>query len=165
MGCEAGQCKTSTPYGIFIVTPSFQGWPTKTKEAPSPSYVYIYIYIYIHIYMVFITDGFFEVAIESFLSGIWTHGHWIPFWCSNWLSYQAMSSTHTQIQCSTATPVLSFVQCHISFWLFIVSHHISLWCVYIYIYIYIFPKQYGNVLVLYINLFKNTFCFANILSF
>ena len=27
--------------------------------------LYIYIYIYIYIYMVFITEGFFEVAIES----------------------------------------------------------------------------------------------------
>ena len=36
MGCEAGQCKTSTPYGIFIMTPSLEGWPTKAKEAPSP---------------------------------------------------------------------------------------------------------------------------------
>ena len=36
MGCEAGRCKTSTPYGIFIVTPSLEGWPTKAKDAPSP---------------------------------------------------------------------------------------------------------------------------------
>ena len=36
MGCEAGQCKTSTPEGIFIVRPSIEGWPTKAKEAPSP---------------------------------------------------------------------------------------------------------------------------------
>ena len=36
MGCEAGQCKTSSPEGIFIVTPSLEGWPTKAKEAPSP---------------------------------------------------------------------------------------------------------------------------------
>ena len=28
-------------------------------------YIYIYIHIYIHIYMVFITEGFFEVAIGS----------------------------------------------------------------------------------------------------
>ena len=28
-------------------------------------HVYIYIYIYIYIYMVFTTEGFFEVAIES----------------------------------------------------------------------------------------------------
>ena len=70
MGCEAGQCKTSTPYGIFIVTPSFQGWPTKTKEAPPPNYVCMYIYIYIYTYIYICTDGFFEVAIESCLSGI-----------------------------------------------------------------------------------------------
>ena len=37
MGCEAGRCnKISTPEGIFIVTPSLEGWPTKAKEAPSP---------------------------------------------------------------------------------------------------------------------------------
>ena len=36
MGCEAGRCKTSTPKGIFIVTPSLEGWPTKVKEAPFP---------------------------------------------------------------------------------------------------------------------------------
>ena len=36
MGCEAGRCKTSTPKGIFIMTPSLEGWPTKPKEAPSP---------------------------------------------------------------------------------------------------------------------------------
>ena len=36
MRCEAGRCKTSTPYGIFIVTPSLEGSPTKAKEAPSP---------------------------------------------------------------------------------------------------------------------------------
>ena len=36
MGCEVGQCKTSTPQDIFIVTPSLEGWPTKAKHAPSP---------------------------------------------------------------------------------------------------------------------------------
>ena len=36
MGCEAGCSKTSTPKGIFIVTPSLEGWPIKAKEAPSP---------------------------------------------------------------------------------------------------------------------------------
>ena len=35
MECKAGQCKTSTPKGIFIVTPLLEGWPTKAKEAPS----------------------------------------------------------------------------------------------------------------------------------
>ena len=36
MACEAGQRnKTSTPEGTFIVIPSLEGWPTKTKEAPS----------------------------------------------------------------------------------------------------------------------------------
>ena len=36
MGCEAGRCKTSTPQGIFIVTPSLEWSPTKAKEALSP---------------------------------------------------------------------------------------------------------------------------------
>ena len=40
MGCKAGQCagqcKTSTLQGIFIMAPSLEGWPTKAKEAPSP---------------------------------------------------------------------------------------------------------------------------------
>ena len=40
MGCEAGRCnKTSTPLGIFIVTSSLEGWPTKAKEVPSPNEV------------------------------------------------------------------------------------------------------------------------------
>ena len=34
MSCIAGECKTSTT-GIFIVTPSLEGWPTKDKEATS----------------------------------------------------------------------------------------------------------------------------------
>ena len=36
MECSTGQCKTSTPQGIFIVISSLEGWPTKAKEAPSP---------------------------------------------------------------------------------------------------------------------------------
>ena len=36
MGCKAGRCKTSAPRGIFIVTPSLEGLPTKAKEALSP---------------------------------------------------------------------------------------------------------------------------------
>ena len=36
MGSRAGRCKISTPYGIFIVTPSLEEWPTKAKEVPSP---------------------------------------------------------------------------------------------------------------------------------
>ena len=34
MGCEAGWCsKTSTPYGIFIVAVSLEGWSIKAKYA------------------------------------------------------------------------------------------------------------------------------------
>ena len=36
MGCKTVWCKTSTPYGIFVVTPSLEVWSTKAKEAPSP---------------------------------------------------------------------------------------------------------------------------------
>ena len=36
MGWEAGQCRTSTPEGIFIVTPSLEGWSSKAREEPSP---------------------------------------------------------------------------------------------------------------------------------
>ena len=36
MECEAGRCKTSTQSGIFIVTPSLEGWPTKATEASCP---------------------------------------------------------------------------------------------------------------------------------
>ena len=74
------------------------------------SYMYIvyciYIYIY-YIYIVFTTEGFLEVAIEVGLSEIWTQDHWIPFRCSNQLSSQMMSSTRSQIQLCTATPILS----------------------------------------------------------
>ena len=36
MGCKAGLCyKPSTQYGNFIVIPSLEGWPTKSKEATS----------------------------------------------------------------------------------------------------------------------------------
>ena len=46
---------------------------------------------------------------------IGTHDHWIPLRRSNQLSYQATSSTRTQSQLCTATPISSFVKCHISF--------------------------------------------------
>ena len=54
--------------------------------------------------MVFTTDGFFEVAIESW-----------PEWD---LDPRPLNSVRTQSQLCTATPISSFVQCHISFRLF-----------------------------------------------
>ena len=39
MGCEAAGCKTSTSKGIFIMTPSLEGWSAKAKETPSPHVV------------------------------------------------------------------------------------------------------------------------------
>ena len=68
--------------------------------------------------MVLTTEGFFEVAIESWpgwvlnprpLDSVQT------FRRSNRLGYQAMSSTRIQIQLCTATPISSFVQCQVSF--------------------------------------------------
>ena len=50
--------------------------------------------------------------------GTLTHNHWIPFRCSNRLSYQAMSLTRTQSQLCTTTPISSFAQFQISFRLF-----------------------------------------------
>ena len=58
-------------------------------------YKYIYISIYISIYMVFTTEGLLEVARRS-----------------NHLSYQAMSSTATQSQLCTATPIV-YVYIHL----------------------------------------------------
>ena len=66
-------------------------------------------------YMVFTTIALLEVAIESWPEWDLNHDHWIPFRRSNRLSYQAMSSTHTQSQLCTATLISSFAQCPISF--------------------------------------------------
>ena len=65
--------------------------------------------------MVFTTEGFFEVAMESWPEWDLSHDHRIPFRRSNRLSYHAMSSTRTQSQLCTATPISSFVQCQVSF--------------------------------------------------
>ena len=92
--------------------------------------------------MVCITDRFFEVAIESWPEWDLKPERLNSIQHSNRLSYQAMSSTCTQSQLSTATPISSFVQCHISFWLFIVSHHIYNKYIYIYIYTYTFIYIY-----------------------
>ena len=65
--------------------------------------------------MVFTTEGFLEVAIE-----IWPEWDLNPrllnsFRHSNRLRYQAMSSSRTQSQHCTGTPILSFVQRQVSF--------------------------------------------------
>ena len=60
------------------------------------------------IQMAFITEEFFELAIESWPQwGIWTHVHWIPFRRSNQLSYQTVSSARTQSQLCRATSISS----------------------------------------------------------
>ena len=58
--------------------------------------------------MVFTTNQFTEVEIESWpdWDGTWTHNHWIPFRRSNQLSCQAMSSSCSQRQLCTATPIM-----------------------------------------------------------
>ena len=66
----------------------------------------------------FTIQRFLEVAIKGWPKWDFnTHDHSIPFRRSNRLSYKAMISTRTQSQLCTATPVSSFVQCRISFWL------------------------------------------------
>ena len=67
--------------------------------------------------MVFTTEGLFEVAIESWPQWDLNQRPPNPFRRSNRLSYQAMSSARTQSQLCTATPISSFIQCPISFWL------------------------------------------------
>ena len=53
--------------------------------------------------------------MESWPELDWTCDHWILFRRSDWLSYQAMSSTRTQSQLCTAIPISLFVHCHVSF--------------------------------------------------
>ena len=65
----------------------------------------------IYIAYAFTTEGFLEVAIES-----WPEWDLNPrpknsFRCSNQLSYQAMNSTCTKNQLCTATLISSFAQC------------------------------------------------------
>ena len=59
-------------------------------------YIYIYMYIYIILFMVFTTKVFLEVALESWPG-------------SNQLIYQAMSSTRSQSQLCTATPISIYI--------------------------------------------------------
>ena len=49
----------------------------------------------------------FEIVIESWHEWVWTQDHWTSFRGSMGLSYQAMSSTGTQGQLCTATPIWS----------------------------------------------------------
>ena len=70
------------------------------------SYIYIYIYIYGIHYWRILWSSYRKVAWVGEWE-IWTLDHWIPFKRSNRLSYQAMSSTRTQGQLSSATSVSS----------------------------------------------------------
>ena len=62
------------------------------------------------IHMVFISGGFLEVAIESWPEWDLNHDHSDLFRHSDRMSSRAMSSTYTQNQLCTATPVSSFIQ-------------------------------------------------------
>ena len=70
MGCEAGRCnKTSIPQGIFIVTPSLEGWPTKAKEAPSPHEVRLNL-----LYIKLVFQCLWELTFRNFalvLDHVW----------------------------------------------------------------------------------------------
>ena len=77
--------------------------------------------------MVFTTEGLLKAAIET-----------------KKVVYQAMSSTRTQSQLCTSTPILSFVQypiclLYIYIYIYIYIVHIYYTYKYIYIYIYITP--------------------------
>ena len=75
--------------------------------------------------MVFTTDEFSEVAVESWPEWDLNPRPLNSVQTSYRLSYQAMNSTLTQSQLCTATPISLFVQCHISFRLFaLVSRHV-----------------------------------------
>ena len=75
--------------------------------------------------MVLTTDGFWEVALESWPGR--TSNQLTLSRHSNEVTYQTMSSTCTQSQLCTATPFSLFVQCHISIQPFsFVSYHVSL---------------------------------------
>ena len=92
--------------------------------------IYIYIYIYIYTYGIhhwrILWSSYRKLAWVGQWE-IWTFDHWIPFKRSNRLSYQAMTSTHTQSQLSSATSISSicsvsdfilafaFVSCHVYF--------------------------------------------------
>ena len=131
--------------------------------------------------MVFTTEGFVEVAIESW-----------PQWDLNartqfrleypyWLSCQVMRSTRTQSQLCTASPIVSFAQCsdfisaiafvsrHIYYnqnlaqvaTLYIYIHIYIMYIIYIYIiyicaciYIYIYTYIIYIYICMYINIWK-----------
>ena len=68
-------------------------------------FLYIYIYIYIHKNRKITQFPQFYVTLYIYVV---TLEHWILFRCLNRLSYQSMSSTRTQSQLYTSTPVSSF---------------------------------------------------------
>ena len=74
-------------------------------------YIYIsisiYIYIYLSIYMVFSTEGLFEVAIESWLTGHEFNSHSEP----------SLHSNSNFIDCSVSNFIsaIAFVSCHVYF--------------------------------------------------
>ena len=112
-------------------------------------YTYIYnIYIYIDIYGIY----HWQVLWSSYRKLAWVgfEPKATEFYSNaltDWAIVGTMSSTHTQIQLSTATPISMFVSYFILTVYSVTSHFIL-----VYICIYILLKQYGNMLLLYINL-------------
>ena len=70
-------------------------------------YLYISISIYLSIYMVFSTEGLFEVAIESWLTGHEFNSHSEP----------SLHSNSNFIDCSVSNFIsaIAFVSCHVYF--------------------------------------------------
>ena len=95
--------------------------------------------------MAFTTEGFFEVARESWSE--WDLNPWplpILFRHSDRLSYQAMSWTCSQSQLCTATSISSLCST--------LKFHFGLnTCIYVYIYIYIYVYIYIlHIYILYV---------------
>ena len=68
----------------------------------------IYIYIYIYTWYSLLKDWSSLKKLAWVGFELWISDHGIPFRRSNWLSYQAKSSTSTQSQPCTATQISSF---------------------------------------------------------
>ena len=70
-------------------------------------YIYNYLSIYLSIYMVFSTEGLFEVAIESWLTGHEFNSHSEP----------SLHSNSNFIDCSVSSFIsaIAFVSCHVYF--------------------------------------------------
>ena len=116
--------------------------------------------IYIYIYIIYIYSIYIYIIYIQYIYIVYIQYIYIYIYIYNQLSYQTISLTRTQGQLSTATPISSFVQCQISFQLFIVSHHISWRYIYIYIYIlYIYIYIYSPETIWWCAYFVSRFIY------